>query len=85
VKDGTCHSRERFPEKKDKIDLLMGEDAEFLALCEDYDVCVNAFQYWSNSKGPEAEIRTKEYRDLTLELEEEMTQSLESMKAPHLD
>ena len=42
----------------------MAEDPEFLALCEDYDVCVNALRYWTKSKEPEAEIRVNEYRTI---------------------
>ena len=64
--------RERFPDKRDSIDRLMAEDPEFLALCEEYDACVNALQYWAKSKEPEAEIRVNEYRNLIQELEEEL-------------
>ena len=78
MNDKTRHIRERFPEKKHEIDLHMHEDAEFLSLCEDYDVCVNAFQYWSKSKEPEAKTRREEYRNLIQELEEEVTQALEA-------
>ncbi len=57
VNDKTRHIRERFPYKKQSIDLLMAEDPEFLTLCEDYDACINALRYWSKSKAPEAETR----------------------------
>jgi hypothetical protein len=52
--------------------LLMAEDPEFPALCEDYDACVNALRYWTQSQAPEAEIRVNEYRTLIEELEEEI-------------
>ena len=68
--------RERFPDKSHIIDLLMAEDSEFLTMCEDYDICVNALQYWTKSVEPEAEIRVNEYRTLVKELEEEITQVL---------
>ena len=70
------HIRERFPDKSHIIDLLMAEDSEFLALCEDYDACVYALRYWAKSKAPEAETRVNEYRTLIEELEEEITQVL---------
>jgi hypothetical protein len=54
----------------------MAEDPEFLALCEDYDACVNALRYWAESKDPEAETRVNEYRVLVRDLEEEITQFL---------
>ena len=72
--DKAHHIRERFPDKSHIIDLLILEDAEFLALCEDYDACVYALQYWAKSKASEAETRVNEYRTLIEELEEEITQ-----------
>ncbi len=74
--DKTRHIREQFPDKKQSLDLLMAEDSEFLALCEDYDACVNALRYWAESKDPEAETRVNEYRVLVRELEEEVTSTL---------
>ena len=77
--------RERFPDKRDSIDRLMAEDPEFLALCEDHDACVNALQYWANSKDPEAEIRVNEYRVIARELEEEVVKTLIALKPRQLD
>jgi Na+/phosphate symporter len=76
VDDKTRHIREQFSDKKPSIDLLMAEDPEFLALCEDYDACVNALRYWAESKDPEAETRVNEYRALVRDLEEEIDQVL---------
>ncbi len=58
----------------------MAEDPEFLALCEDYDVCVNALRYWAKSRDPEAEIRINEYRTIARQLEEEVIESLIVLK-----
>ena len=63
----------------------MAEDPEFFALCEDYDVCVDALRYWSDSKEPEAKTRVNEYRVLVRELQEEITQALVAMKPRRLD
>jgi hypothetical protein len=76
VDDKTRHIRERFPDKKHSLDLLMAEDSEFLAMCEDYDGCVNALRYWTESKEPEAKTRVNEYRALVQDLEEEIAQAL---------
>jgi len=84
VNDKAHHIRERFPDKNNSIDLLIAEDPEFRALCEDHDACVNALRYWTESKEPEAEIRVNEYRTLIRELEEEATQVLAAMKPPWL-
>ena len=73
------HIQERFPDKKHSIELLMVEDSEFLAMCEDYDACVNALRYWSESKEPEARARVREYRVLVQELQKEIAQVLEAL------
>ena len=75
MNDKARHIRERFPDKKQSLDLLMAEDPEFLAMCEDYDACVNALRYWTRSKEPEAKTRVNEYRALVRDLEEEITQA----------
>jgi hypothetical protein len=85
VSDKTRHIREQFPDKKHKIDLLMAENSEFLTLCEDYDACVNALQYWTKSKAPEAKTRVNEYQNLVRELQEEITQVLVVKKPRQLD
>ena len=79
MNDKAVYIRQRFPNKKHGIDLLMTEDPEFLALCEDYDACVNALQHWAQSKAPEAEHRVIEYHTLIKELEEEISQYLRSI------
>ena len=83
--DKTRHIREQFSDKKPSIDLLMAEDPEFLALCEDYDACVNALRYWAESRVPEANARVNEYRTLVRELEEEVTQFLAALEPRRLD
>jgi len=79
------HIRERFPDKKHTIDLLMDKDPEFLDLCEDHDACVDALRYWAKSKQPEAETRVNEYHILVRELQEEITQALLAMEPRRLD
>ena len=72
------HIRKRFPEMSETIDILVAEDPEFRAICEDYDDCVNALRYWIGCKEPEAEIRVNEYRTLINELENEIVGALNS-------
>ena len=80
VKDKAHHIRERFPHMHQDIDLLLKNDPEFQSLCEDHDACVNALQYWSKSKEPEAETRADEYRTLIQELKDEIQQALTAAK-----
>jgi hypothetical protein len=56
----------------------MTEDEEFRAICDDYDACVDALNYWAGSEEPGAKTRVKEYRDLLDALYEEITQILEN-------
>ena len=72
------HIREQLPGQKDSIDLLAAEDSEFLALCVDYDACVNALRYWTSSEENGAKARVIEYRDLIGALHDEITQFLEN-------
>ena len=74
------HIRKRFPDKKQSIDLLMSKDPDFVALCEDYDVCVNALRYWSKPKEPEAEIRVTEYRTIAQQIEDKVIERLIAAK-----
>ena len=70
------HIRERFPDKKHHIDILITENSEFLALSEDYDICVTALRYWAGSDAPESESRVIEYHTLIKELEGEISKYL---------
>ena len=61
---------ERFPNETHKLSLLTAGNPEFLALCEDYDACINALRYWEKSEEPEAKSRVDEYRTLAQVIEE---------------
>ena len=79
------HILEKFPEKSQAIAHLLEEDSEFLAMCEDYDVCIVALQHWEQSKEPEAKTRVNEYRELIEKLEEEVIQFLVALEPHRLD
>ena len=78
------HIRKRFSDQKYSIDQLMTKDSEFLSLCDDYDACINALQYWTKSKEPEAESRIDEFRNIVRELEEEVIEALITQKTRSL-
>ncbi len=78
------HIRKRFSDQKYSIDQLMTKDSEFLSLCDDYDACINALQYWTESKEPEAESRIDEFRNIVRELEEEVIEALITQKTRSL-
>ncbi len=85
MNDKPRHILEKFREDSHTIARLIEEDGEFLAMCEDYDACVNALRYWAKSKEPEAKTRVNEYRNLVRELEEEITQALAALEPRGLD
>ena len=76
MNDEAGHIRERFPDKKNHIDLLLTQDSEFFALSKDYDTCIDALRFWAESNAPEAEARVIEYHTLIKQLEEEICQYL---------
>jgi uncharacterized protein YdcH (DUF465 family) len=84
LNDKARHIRDTFPDKKHTLDLLMAQDSEFLALCEDHDACVDALRYWIQSKEPESEARVNEYRNLIRELGEEILQAMEELEPRRL-
>lgn len=85
MNDEPRHILEKFREDSHTIAHLIEEDGEFHALCEDYEVCVEALRYWEQSKEPEAKNRVNEYRTLTRELEEEILQALAGLEPHRLD
>ena len=85
MNDNAFYIREQFPDKKDRIDLLMAEDPEFLTMSQDYDACVDALRYWEQSQEPEAKARINEYRTLVRELQEEISQALAAAQSRRLD
>jgi hypothetical protein len=85
VKDKTHHIRKRFPDNNHTIDHLLSENPEFPTLCEDYGACVDALQYWTRSKEPEAETRVTEYQIIIQELEDEIHQAFTAAKPQHPD
>ena len=78
------HIRKRFSDQKYSIDQLMAKDSEFLSLCDDYDACINAIQYWTKSKESEAENMIDEFRNIVRELEEEVIEALITQKSRSL-
>ena len=69
------HIYEKFPEQVHVINRLMSEKASFLALCEDYEICINALKHSAHSQESEAKERLEEYETLAQELEEEIQEA----------
>ena len=59
----------------------MAHDPEFHSMCEDYEDCVNALNYWTESNEPKAKSRVDEYQILIRELQEEIKLVLVAKKS----
>ena len=75
----------RFPEQSKTLTLLIAEEPEFRAICEDYDTCMEALRYWGQSDEPEAKARIREYRNLVEELAKEVVRALAARKGRGAD
>ena len=71
---------QRYPEYSETIARLFKEDDSFRSLCNDYRLCLNAFNYWNEMNSEKAQARQVEYDDLLRELEEEVLIYLENVK-----
>jgi hypothetical protein len=68
---------ERFPDQKDAMRQLYRTSELFQSICQNYQKCAEALQYWTASEDENASERQKEYAELMQELELEIMYSLE--------
>ena len=76
------HILAHFPKQCQQLTRLMADDPEFAAMCEDYDACVDALNYWGQSSAPEAQTRVEEYRTLVSEIEAEIKNAFKLLNVP---
>ena len=69
--------QKRFPDHKDALRQKYRIDKKFISICNDYQKCEEALQYWTASEDKNAPERQKEYSELLQELELEIMNSLE--------
>ncbi len=68
----------RFPDRKDPVRQMYRTNKGFQDICHNYQKCSEALNYWVESEDEHAAEREKEYSALLLELELEITKSLEN-------
>jgi len=68
---------DRFPDHVEKIKARFDNQDSFKTLCEDYRICTEALQHWTQSLDENASMRVAEYGALLRELEEEILQILD--------
>ena len=65
---------ERFPDRKKALHHLYKTNEAFQTLCENYQQCSQALNYWTDARHPRAVERHREYGELLSELEREILQ-----------
>ncbi|MDJ0810366.1 MAG: hypothetical protein QNJ48_11680 [Desulfobacterales bacterium] len=65
---------ERFPERRNELRHLYASNEAFQTLCENYQHCSQALNYWTDARHPLAAERHREYSELMSELEMEILQ-----------
>jgi predicted enzyme involved in methoxymalonyl-ACP biosynthesis len=68
----------RFPDNKDALRQMYRASKSFQSICQNYQKCSEALNYWAESEDENAPEREKEYSELLQELELEITISLEN-------
>ncbi len=68
---------ERFPNRRKELCHLYASDEAFQTLCENYQQCSQALNYWTDARHPQAAARHREYGELLSELEREILQYFE--------
>ena len=69
--------QKRFPDHKDALRQKYRNCKAFRGICKNYQKCLKALKYWSESEDENAPEREKEYTILLQELELEILKSLE--------
>ena len=68
--------RKRFKDHEEILMQLLQTDSEFQELCEDYEICVKAADYWSGKEVPSAREKANEFRAIATDLEMEISMKL---------
>ena len=77
IKPGLFLIFKRFPKHKSGLQQMYHKSESFQSICNSYQKCSEAINYWSDSRLKEAPDRKREYEALLHELEREITQSLD--------
>jgi hypothetical protein len=63
--------KEKFPQKKKRIEELYGENEDFRSLCSDYILCIQQLERFKTEFG-EKQLSLKEFLVMQTELEREL-------------
>jgi hypothetical protein len=71
----------RFPERATAVLALAEADTSFLLLCEDYELCLDAANRFEHSAAEHTRTAA-EYRQVTIDLEAEISAALRRNRLP---
>ncbi|MHC1730290.1 MAG: hypothetical protein AB9866_30545 [Syntrophobacteraceae bacterium] len=75
-KSGYVSVEKRFPEARKVFERLFESSQSLRSLCDEYEACMVALEYWRESSLPEAPDFRNEFSSLLSELEEEILEHL---------
>ena len=76
IHSGVFLLMKRFPDCKDALLQMYRTSKSFRSICENYQECLEAVRYWSQSEHETAVDRHREYQSLLHELEQDILESL---------
>ena len=64
IKPGLFLIMRQYPAHKNRLRRMYFGSRSFQILCDDYQKCVEAQEYWAQSNADQAQDRSKEYREM---------------------
>jgi len=78
IRPGLFSAIRRFSEHKHTVRRLFQGDAVFRTLCDDYERCSEALEYWNQFTSEETAGYRQDYTELVQELESEIEKFIEN-------
>ncbi|MDD9302680.1 MAG: hypothetical protein HUK40_10240 [Desulfobacter sp.] len=80
IKPGLFLIMQQCPCHKNLLRRMYFGSRSFQILCDDYHKCVEAHEYWAQSKGGQAQERSQEYREMMKGLKNEIKERIRANK-----
>lgn len=76
IKPGLFLIMQQCPSRKNLLRRMYLGSRSFQTLCDDYQKCVEAQEYWAQSNADQAQERSKEYREMMEGIEIEIKERI---------
>ncbi len=80
IKPGLFLIMQQWPSKKNILRRMYRGSRSFQTLCDDYQKCIEAMKYWTQSDYVQALERCNEYQDMMNGLENEIKERINTIK-----